>query len=170
MKFHSLLLSVLMLAGTAAAKPRVAVLNAQQAILETQDGKAASAALRNKFGPFASQVSAQQEEIDRLQQQLDQPERTVEETASLKARIAALTQRHRRNQEDLQVEVEQEQKRLLQDLAAKLLPVVEKYARKKHFDVVLDVSDPRTPVYWRAASTDITSEIVKQYELAHRQR
>ena len=166
MKIWPLLIAALCLAYPAAAKPRVAVLNVQQAIASTEDGKAASAAMQRKFGAQQERLSGEHHEIELLKQQLDRGDLTAEEAASLKARIATLTQKHQRLQEDFEYEVQEEQKRLLKDLNTKLLPVVEKYARKKHFEVVLDIGDPKTPVYWRATATDITHEIVKQYDQA----
>jgi hypothetical protein len=59
---------------------------------------------------------------------------------------------------------------VLKDLSAKLTVVVEKYATQKHFEVVLDESDPKTPVLWRAEETDITAEAITLYEQGAKKR
>jgi Skp family chaperone for outer membrane proteins len=172
MKSTFLLLIGIVAALSADAKPRVAILNPQQALLATDDGKAADAAMQRKFGAEGARISEQQREIDALQAQLhDETARTPPpDTAALEARIAALTARHRRAAEDLQHDFERERTRVLKDLAAKLLAIVDRYAKQKHFEVVLDVGDPQTSVYWRAEATDITAEVAKLYNQAAKKR
>jgi Skp family chaperone for outer membrane proteins len=130
MKVIALVLAGIGLVAACEAKPRVAILNAQRAVLSTDEGKAAAAEFQRKFGLLESQLSP----------------------------------------EAFRQQVEEEQRRILKGLNDKLLPIVESYAKQKHFEVVLDESDPRTPVYWRAKGTDITDEIVKRYNLAARKK
>jgi outer membrane protein len=167
MKTIFLLLPAIALRVPAEAKPKVAILNVQKAILSTEEGKTAAAALTRKFAPKEARLSKEQREIENLESQLHGGAvRTDDEAASLKARIATLAGNNRRALEDARQEIDVEQKRILNELAAKLLLVVEKYAKKKHFEVVLDEGDPRTPIYWRAEKTDITDEVVKRYDQA----
>lgn len=44
------------------------------------------------------------------------------------------------------------------------MQTVEKYAKQKHFEVVLDVGDSKTPVVWMAPNVDITGDIIKLYD------
>jgi Skp family chaperone for outer membrane proteins len=143
------------LVATAEAKPKVAILNIQNAIISTGDGKAAAAEMHRKFDPEQESLAAEQREIDELRGRND---------SSLKARIEALEQSHRRRIEDARQRFETEQKRVLKDLSARFMTVVEKYAKQKHFEVVLDESDPKTAVLWRADETDITSKVIELYE------
>ena len=145
--------------GAADARSRVATLNAQKAVLATHDGQAAVAELKRKFGAEETRLSAEQREIEDLRRHLDGD-------ASVTDRIDTLSTRHRRAAEELQRTVDEEQMRILKELNAKLLVVVEKYAHQKHFEIVLDESDPRTPIYWRSKSTDITAEVIKRYDQA----
>jgi outer membrane protein len=45
--------------------------------------------------------------------------------------------------------------------------VIEKYATQNGFALVLDVSNPQTPVLWAASAIDITNDIVKLYDQAN---
>jgi len=171
MKLGFLLLAAAVSLFPLEAKSKVAILNVQKAIISTQDGKAAAEELKRKFAPDEARLANEQQEIDRLQSQLkDTPAHTDDETASLKARITTLTTSHHRRVEDAAQRFEQERMRVLKELGVKLQAVVDKYAKQKHFEVVLDESDPKTPVFWRAATTDITDEVIKRYDQASNTR
>jgi outer membrane protein len=155
----------------AEAKSKVAILNVQKAIISTQDGKTAAEELQRKFAPDQARLSDEQREIETLEKQLkDAGGRTDEATASLKARITTLIASHHRRVEDAGSKFEQERIRILKELGIKLRTVVEKYAKQKHFEVVLDESDPKAPVFWRATIADITDEVIKRYDQASKTR
>jgi outer membrane protein len=146
MNLASSLLTALVLLAPIQAKPKVAILNIQKAILSTEDGKAASAELQRKSAPVQQRLKEQEVEIAR---QKNQPG------------VETLEKTHRREMEDARHQLEVERDRVLKDLTTKLSVVVEKYAKKKHFEVVLD--EGTTSIFWRAAETDITAEIIKLY-------
>src|SRR3954454_19147535 len=56
---------------------------------------------------------------------------------------------------------------IMQELGTKVMAVIEKYATQNGFDLVLDVSNPQTPVLWAASAIDITADIVKLYDQAN---
>jgi outer membrane protein len=47
------------------------------------------------------------------------------------------------------------------------MAVLEKFATANGYALVLDVSNPQTPVLWAASAIDITSDIVKLYDQAN---
>jgi outer membrane protein len=47
------------------------------------------------------------------------------------------------------------------------MAVLEKYATANGYSLVLDVSNPQTPVLWASQTIDITTEIVKLYDQAN---
>lgn len=161
MKSTLLILMGMIVVLPADARSRVATLNAQAAIRATHDGQAAAAELKRKFGAEETRLAEEEREIHDLQRQRD-----GSGAASLGDRVGTLTSRHRRAAEELQREVDEEQRRILNELNEKLLAVVEKYASKKHFDIVLDESDPGAPIYWHSKATDITTEVIKRYDEA----
>ena len=165
MKCTLLLFLGMIVAIRADARPHVATLNAQAAIRATHDGEAAAAELKRKFGAGEARLSEQEREIRDLQRQVE-----ASGAGPLRDRLDALTVRHRHDTQELQRMVDEEQRRMLQELNKKLLAVVEQYARKKHFEVVLDESDPGMPLYWHSAATDITAEVVKRYDQAAARR
>ena len=73
----------------------------------------------------------------------------------------------KRDTEDAQADLEQEQGKIMQELGNKVMAVMEKYATHNGYALVLDVSNPQTPVLWAASAIDITNDIVKLYDQAN---
>ncbi|HLH15615.1 MAG TPA: OmpH family outer membrane protein, partial [Bryobacteraceae bacterium] len=69
--------------------------------------------------------------------------------------------------DDLNAELQQEEGKIMQDMAVKMDELIQKYARKNGFGMVLDVSSQQTPVLWADAGSNITAEIVKEYDAAY---
>ena len=57
-----------------------------------------------------------------------------------------------------------EQQRLLQSLGQRMMAVIEKYAKDNNYTLILDVSNPNTPVLYASSGIDITSDIVSLYD------
>ena len=55
----------------------------------------------------------------------------------------------------------------MQELGNKVMAVLEKFATANGYALVLDVSNPQTPVLWAASAIDITADIVKLYDQAN---
>jgi outer membrane protein len=72
-----------------------------------------------------------------------------------------------RDTQDAQSDLDESQGKLMQELGGKMMAVLEKYATQNAFAVVLDVSNPQTPVLWAASAVDITNDIVKLYDQAY---
>lgn len=166
MRSVSILLLALALPFGAQASPKVAILNMQRALTSTQDGKAAVAELERKFAPDTEKLSTEEREIGELEKQFRSPaSRSDEETRLLRSRIDEVSRTHRRHVEDAQAKFEQERKRVIAELGAKMLVVIRQLAKQKHFEVVLDESQ-QSSVLWRADNTEITDEVIRRYDLA----
>ena len=108
-------------------------------------------------------------ETEALQEQLRKGSATMSDEAKerLQKEIDAGTKELNRRGQDMNDDLEQEQSRIMQDLGAKMMKIVEEYANQNAYAVVLDVSNPQTDVLWAAASTNITPDIVRLYDQAH---
>jgi outer membrane protein len=168
--FPALALGLAALAHAQAAAPtKVAIISVQQAILQTQDGQKASAALQAKFTPRRSEMEKKDASIKALQDQMKKGSATMSEEAKTKiARDIDTNQKSlQRDSEDFDADVQQEEGKIMQDLGQKMMDVIIKYATQNGYAVVLDVSNQQTPVLWADPSAEITSEIVKLYDQAH---
>ena len=90
-----------------------------------------------------------------------------EAKAKLMRDIDANNKSLKRETEDAQADLEQEQGKIMQELGNKMMAVIEKYATANGYAMVLDVSNPQTPVLWAASAIDITTDIVKLYDQAN---
>ena len=92
---------------------------------------------------------------------------TPDARAKMQNDLAAGGKALTRDADDLNAEVQEEEGKIMQAMAAKMGDIIQKYATGNGFSVVLDVSGQQTPVLWAAQSANITAEIVKQYDGAH---
>lgn len=148
---------------------KVATIFAQNAIVSTQEGQQASAALTKKFAPKRDEFTRKQGELQALQDQLRKGQATM--SAEAKAHLSqAIENKNREVQrmgQDSQAALEQEEGGLMQQLGEKLMAVIRDYAARNGYAFVIDVSVPNGPVLWASPSIDITNEIVRLYDQAH---
>ncbi|HMC60613.1 MAG TPA: OmpH family outer membrane protein, partial [Candidatus Solibacter sp.] len=158
------------LANAQATTPtKVAIIHVQNAILSTKDGQKAAGDLQGTFAPKKSDLDKRQQDLAALQDQLKKGSATMSDEAKTKLMrdIDAGTTRLNRETQDAQADLDEAQGKLMQELGNKMMAIVEKYATQNAFALVLDVSNPQTPVLWAASSVDITNDIVKLYDQAN---
>jgi outer membrane protein len=148
---------------------KVAIINVQNAILQTKEGQKAATELQGRFAPKKAALDKKQGEIATLQDQLRKGSATMSEEAKAKLMrdIDAGNKSLQRDTEDAQADLDAEQGKLMQELGGKVMVVLEKFATGNGYALVLDVSNPQTPVLWAASAIDITNEIVKLYDQAN---
>jgi outer membrane protein len=148
---------------------KVGVIHVQEALLGTKDGQKAAQELQGKFAPKRSELEKKQGDINSLQDQLRKGSATMNDEAKnkLMREIDGKTTSLKRDSEDFDADVQEEEGKVMQELGAKMMKVLEKYATDNGFGVILDVSNPQTGVLWRAAAVDITAEIIALYDKAN---
>jgi outer membrane protein len=167
--FPALVLGMAAMAHAQVAATKVAIIHVQNAILSTKDGQKAASELQGRFAPKKAEIDKKQSDIAALQEQLRKGSATMSEDAKAKLMrdIDANNKGLQRDTEDAQAELDSEQSKLMQELGNKVMAVIEKYATANGFALVLDVSNPQTPVLWASQTIDITTEIVKLYDQAN---
>lgn len=148
------------------APTKVGIIQIQKAILDTGDGKKAVAELQARFGPKKTELEKKQAAIGDLQQKLRSGSATLSEDAKNKLvrDIDQQTKSLNRATEDAQAEVEQAENRIMQELGQRMMAVINKYARDNGYTIIIDVSNPQTPVVFAADTADVTDEIVAMYD------
>ncbi len=149
--------------------PKVGVIQFQAAVLSTAEGKAASAALKAKFDPKKADVDKRQADLQAMQQKLQTGANTMSPDARNKMQdeLARGSRNLQHDVDDLNAELQQDENKIMQDMGAKMSDIIQKCATKNGFSIVLDVSSEQTPVLWADAASNITVEIVKEYDAAH---
>jgi outer membrane protein len=170
--FSALVLGFAALAQAQGLPPtpsKVAIIHVQNAILSTKDGQKAATDLQASFLPKQTEIEKRRSEIAALQEQLRKGNATMAEEAkaSLMREIDAKNKVLTRETEDAQADLDSSQGKIMQELGNKMMAVIEKYSNQNGYALVLDVSNPQTPVLWAASAIDITNDIVKLYDQAN---
>ena len=152
-------------AAGAAAGTKVGIVSIQDAIANTNEGKKELEALKQKFAPRQAALQTQNDELENLKKQLQtQGDKLSDEERNSRVRSATEKQKSlQRSAEDFQNEVQTAEQEILNRLGKKMLDVLEKYARDNGFAVVMDVSNPQTPVLYANPGTNITKNLVDAY-------
>ena len=147
-----------------AAKPvlaaKVAVVAMRDAMLNTMDGRKAMTGMKAKFEPTRLDLEKRQKELQGLSEQLRRAT-TADAQQKLNAEIAAKKKTFDRDAEDLNNEVEQEDGKLMQQVSQKMAGVIDEFARKNGYTVVLDATEP---VMWASESANVTPDVIRLYD------
>jgi outer membrane protein len=171
------LMSVTALAQTGSAAPataapagsptttKVGIINIQQAIQMTNEGKRDLEALDKKFEPQRTSLQGLQKEVQGMQDQLKtQGDKLNEEARAKLVRDIETKQKSMQRQlEDAQGEYQGAQGELVNRIGGKLMQVLDKFAKDNGYSMILDVSNPQSPVLWASAPIDVTQEIATAY-------
>ncbi|MBV8898083.1 MAG: OmpH family outer membrane protein [Acidobacteriaceae bacterium] len=148
------------------APAKVGVISIQGAIVGTKDGQKASQELDTKFVPKKKEFDNRQNEIAQLQDQYNKGGQLMSEDKrnQLARDIDEKKKRLERDMQDAQEELQGEQQKMLQSLGQRMMAVIEKYAKDNGYTMILDVSNPNTPVLYASSGIDITQDIVSLYD------
>lgn len=152
-----------------AAIPRptkVAVIQIQSAIVSTKDGQAAMQEFQASLAPKKRELDKKAAEIRDLQDKLQRGGAAMADAAKadLQHTIELKTKMYNRDMEDATSDADQEQRKLLDGLGQKMLKVIDEFAQTNGYAVILDVSNPNTPVLYASNSSDITRQIIELYD------
>ncbi len=158
---NKLLFAVLALAsiGAANAQVKIAVINTQKALLETEEIKKAQLELEAKFKPRQDQMIKVQKELEDIQAQLQSGKLNELGTQEITAEGQRKQRDLQRLQQDLQEEVERERTEILQRAGTRMQEVVKKLADEKGLDIVVDSGNT---VFYKT-TFEITTEATAAY-------
>lgn len=165
--------SVLLLAAVAAlpassfaqapAPTRVAIINAQKAVADTQEIKKAQATLEAKYRSRQQEIQGLQSQLQSIQQQLGTPNLPPDREAQLRADGTEKQKRLQRLSQDLQDDVNNDRQEILGRAGRQMTDIVKKIAEERGLDIVMDVTNT---IYFKPA-LDITTEATAAYDKAY---
>jgi outer membrane protein len=160
-----LCLGVFAMAGVASAQTKVAIVNLQKAVLESEEIKKANTDMEAKYKPRQQAAQKIEQELQGIQQQLQNGAGKL--TPQAEADLQATGQRRQRElqhlSEDLQNDVTADRNDILGKASTKMQEVVKQVAEAKGFDMVVDI---QTTIYFKPAM-DITADVLAAYNKAH---
>jgi outer membrane protein len=156
----------LSLSAWAQAPQKFAIINMQDVILNTKDGKKAVNDLKAKFAPKEQEFQKRSEDLQRKQDELRKTENTIseEKKAALLRDIDSMTKSLQRDTDDAREDVNQEQQRVLNELGGKIMQVLNKYANDKQYTMVFDVSGQPNNILFASNTIEITHDIITLYD------
>jgi outer membrane protein len=144
------------------ADDKLAFVDLQRALEETNEGKAAKARLKSDFDKKQKELDEKQEELKKMKDDFDKKSALMKEDAKQKMqqdmqqRLMQLQETYARLQGDLQ----KKEAEATRGILAKLSNVVQKIAERENFVMVLERSS--SVVYGKPA-LDITNEVIRTY-------
>jgi outer membrane protein len=144
---------------------KVAIINIQAAIANTNEGQRDLDALQKKFEPKQIELKSLSDEVDSLKKQLAaQTEKLNDDERNRRVQaIEAKQKTLQRNLEDAQNEYQTQSNEIAQRIGGKLMQSLDNYAKQNGYAVVIDVSSQQSPVLWAATQVDITKPVIDAY-------
>lgn len=149
--------------SSASAGDKIGVVDIQQAILDTADGKQAFQDLQKKYQPRETEINQRQQDVQQLQEQLQKQMTTLsaDEQRRMNHELQDKQTVLQRLEQDAQSSFQYDRDTLMRQLGQKMVKVINQYASAHGFALVIDGS--QVPVYYAAKGVDITPDIVKMY-------
>ncbi len=147
---------------------RVALIDFQVAILQTEEGKSAKAKIEKELDSRKKELLSQQSELKKIEDDFEAKRSVLSEdeksakTRDLQTKLMAF----QRSQMALEQEVRQKEMQETQKIFQNLSALVEEYAKKNNFDLVFEKG--AGAVLYVARGSDITADIVGLYNQRHK--
>ncbi len=152
-------------AGLAAAQPKLASIDMQQAVLNTAEMRKAVADLDTKYRPRQAQLEKLRTEIADIQQKLQagSGKMAPQEESQLQNQGQRKQRDYNRLAQDSQEELDAERNDLFGRAGARMREVVRKIAEERGLDMVFDVNQS---IYTKPAM-DLTKDAIAAFDKAY---
>ncbi len=162
-RFGLLCFACAALAATASAQVKVAIVNAQKALADSDELKKASAAVEGKYKPRQDELNKLQADLQSIEQQLNSGKLNQQAAADLQIQGQRKQRDAQRLSDDLQADFEKDRQEILGKASQKLQGVIAKMAEEKGIDLIVDASQA---LYFKPA-LDLTNDAIAAYNKAY---
>jgi Skp family chaperone for outer membrane proteins len=155
---------VLALTASAWAQNKIGIVNSQDVLEKSAEGKRVLARLQDADKQNQAKVATLDDQIRRIQTELSTQRITMTEEAILQksADLERKNTERKRIAEDAYSSMQEMSQRLLGKLQSELIPIVEQIGKEKGLDIVFDLKNSGA-VYW-SPTVDLTAEVIKRYD------
>ena len=154
-------LALLMFGGTARAEMKVAVVDVQRAVMQTEDGLRAQATLKKLFDSRQQELNKKQVDLQKQREDIDKQAKVLSKDA-LQKRV----DEWQKQMVELQTvfveynkELEKKQKELTDPVFEKVMAIVKRLATSENYDLIID---KQTAAYVRG-DLDLTDKCIQLY-------
>jgi len=148
----------------AATQSKIGVINIQEAIGTTAEGKKAFADLSKKYQPRQQELQRLQQEIQAISDQLTKQAATLsdDEQRRLSRDLEDKQKLLKRSTEDAQTDFSTDRDEAIRPIGQKMIKLIGEYARQNDIAIVWEV-----PIGYASPGLDLTAEIIKEYDVAN---
>jgi len=156
-----------LLAQASSASSKVGLVNIQEAILSTAEGKKSMADLQRKYQPRQQEIQKQNQDIQAITDQLQKQAATLsdDEQRNLNRQLEEKQKLMKRTQEDAQADFASDRDEMFRRIGQKMVKVIQDFAPKNGYALV--IGSDQVPVYYAATEVDLTEQVVKLYDAAY---
>lgn len=158
----SLFAAVLFLFGsTAQAQMKVAVVDVQRAVMQTEDGLRAQANLKKVFDSRQQELNKKQQELQKQREDIDKQSKVMSQ-AALQKRVEEWQKAMVELQSvfvEYNKELEKKQKEITDPIFEKIMGIVKRIATTEGYDLVVD----KATVAYMRSDLDLTDKCIQLY-------
>lgn len=152
----------------ALADLKIGYVDLQRALNEVQEGKAAKARLQARLEKSQAQLDKEKEALRAKQEELEKKRLAMDE-ATLRQRLEELDKemmRYSNLAAQLQRELAEEERQVTQEIFGRMRKIIGEIAEKEGFDFVFEANE--SGILHAPAALDLTNELVRRYDAAHK--
>ena len=169
MKRVSPFVAVTVVALVAAAAPahaqmKIALVDVQRALNESQAGKAAKDKFKVEFDRMQNSLKGEKDRLDRMKDDLEKKSAVLKESErkNLAEDFESKRRDLRRKLEDSDAELRKKDQELTGDILKKLAEVIQQIGERDGYTLILESSS--SPVLYGSKTIDITEEVIRSYD------
>ena len=155
---------ILVSLGLAQPAPKIGVVNSQQVLESSVEGKKVITQLEAKDKSYQEELARRDEDIRKLQTKLNTQRLTLtpEALTSISLDIERKQTDRKRYAEDSYRDMQELTQRLFQKIQNELLPIIQEVGKEQGLDIIFDLGKSGA-IYWNPA-IDVTQEVIKRYD------
>jgi outer membrane protein len=156
-----------LLAQSSGTSGKIGLVNIQEAILSTAEGKKAMAELQKKYQPRQQEVQKLQQDIQAINDQLQKQAATLsdDEQRRLNRDLEEKQKLLKRSTEDAQADFATDRDEMFRRIGQKMVRQIDDYARQNGFSLI--IGSDQVPIYYAAKEVELTEQIVRLYDAAN---
>jgi outer membrane protein len=160
----ALLIAFLVFTGFSQESVKIGIVNSNEVIQKSTEGKAVMAQLQEKDKSNSSKIAAMDEKIRELETKLNTQRLTLtqESILQLTSELERKRTERKRFAEDSLREIRELQLRLFTKVQDEVIPIIEQIGKEKNLHIIFD-RDNSGAVYIDP-TIDVTAEVIKRYD------
>jgi outer membrane protein len=160
----ALLITFLAFAGFAQESNKIGIVNSNEVIQKSTEGKAVMAQLQDKDKSNSAKISTMDEKIRELETKLNTQRLTLtqESILQLNSELERKRTERKRFGEDSLRELQELRFRLFTKVQDEVIPIIEGLGKERNLDIIFDLAN--SGAVYINPTIDLTGEVIKRYD------